>query len=96
MEESVQERCQDVGKHSLRLVLQVAFLCRGEKAARSCGGMSGAHPPLGAHYVPGLMPRLWARESQPNCWMHDDLFGLGNAEHMAENRENAGLCGSCR
>lgn len=30
-----------------------------------------------------LMPRVSARESQRNCWMHYDMFGLGSAEHMA-------------
>lgn len=60
------------------------FLSKGEKAARSSRGQSGAHQPLGTHWVPGLMPRLSARESQRNYWMHYDLFGLGNAERMAD------------
>lgn len=60
------------------------FLFRGEKAACFSRGHRGAHQPLGAHKVPGLMPRVSARESQRNCRMHYDMFGLGSAEHMAD------------
>ena len=68
----------------------------GEIAARSRQGQSGAHQRRGAHYVPGLMQRVSASESQRNCWMHCDLFGLGSAERMADIGKNAGLFSSCR
>ena len=68
-------------------VAQGTFSLGGKIAARSSRGQSGAHQPQGAHYVPGLMPRVSASELRRNCWMHCDMFGLGSAERVADKGE---------
>lgn len=61
MKEFMQEMSQDIGKHSLQLILQVAWgyiFFTGEwggEAARSSRGQSGAHQP------PGSPPGAWLR-----------------------------------
>lgn len=88
MEESLQETYQDVGKHALRLVLQVArgyISLWGRKSSTFQPGAERCPPAPGSPLGPWLdAAGVGAGAAACNCWMHYYLCGPGDAEHMAD------------